>query len=298
MKDEGGRMNQTNDPTQPSSFSLQPFISVVLDDPHPEGSTGMEEAVLALTYDPEVLTVSSSDITLGSIPGLGAGWHLVSVVDQATGQIGIDLYSTTAVAATQAGSLVNIAFHIVPGERVPTTSVQLVNSASPGGHWFSTEVADGEGQFVLSPGVDRLSIQTGLSPGSTAVMLASAGPGQVPFKNLARDVKDTGGMIALFPEDKSSEVMGNGSLTAMPASMLTTGALAFEQDAATVATTQPAGRVFQFGTLPILGALLYRNSPGQLAADRLFAAMGRLMETSVEVSLLDLSETVSGMERF
>jgi hypothetical protein len=54
MKDEGGRMNQTSDPTHPSSFILQPFISVVLDDPHPDGSTGMEEAVLALTYDPKV----------------------------------------------------------------------------------------------------------------------------------------------------------------------------------------------------------------------------------------------------
>jgi hypothetical protein len=52
----------------------------------------MEEAMLALTYDPKVLTVSSSDITLGSIPGLTSSWHLVSVVDQATGQIGIDLY--------------------------------------------------------------------------------------------------------------------------------------------------------------------------------------------------------------
>jgi hypothetical protein len=39
------------------------------------------------------------------------------VVDAATGQIGITLYSTTAITATQAGSLVNIAFHVVPGVR-------------------------------------------------------------------------------------------------------------------------------------------------------------------------------------
>jgi hypothetical protein len=54
------------------------------DNPHPVGSAGMEEAVLALTYDPKAMTVS--DITLGSIPAEGVGWHLVSVVDQATGQ--------------------------------------------------------------------------------------------------------------------------------------------------------------------------------------------------------------------
>jgi hypothetical protein len=163
MKDVGGRMNQTSDPTHPSSFILQPSISVMLDDPHPAGSTGMEEAVLALTYDPKVLTVSSSDITLGSIPGLGSGWHLVSVVDQATGQIGIDLYSTTPIDAAQAGSLVNIAFHVLPGLAVPATAVQLVSAVTPSGRSFSTEVADDQGQYALSPGVDRLMVETGLS---------------------------------------------------------------------------------------------------------------------------------------
>jgi hypothetical protein len=161
MKDEGGRMNQTNDPIHPSSFNLQPSISVMLDDPHPAGSTGMEEAVLALTYDPKVLTVSSSDITLGSIPCSGTGWHLVSVVDRATGQIGIDLYSTTPISSTQAGSLVNIAFHVVPG-LVPATVVRLANAVTPNGRYFGTEVADDQGKYVLSPGKDRLVVETGL----------------------------------------------------------------------------------------------------------------------------------------
>jgi hypothetical protein len=158
MKDEGGRMNQTNDPTHPSSFNLQPSVSVLLDDPHPAGSTGMEEAVLALTYDPKVLTVSASDITLGSIPGSGSGWHLVSVVDQATGQIGIDLYSTTPITAMQAGSLVNIVFHVAPGAAASATSLQLVSAVTPNGQPFRTEVADDQGQYVLSPGTDRLTV--------------------------------------------------------------------------------------------------------------------------------------------
>jgi hypothetical protein len=123
----------------------------------------MEEAVLALSYDPKVLTVSSSDITLGSIPGLGSGWNLVSVVDQATGQIGIDLYSTTAISRVRAGSLVNITFRVVPGAAVPATAVQLVSSVTPNGRSFSTEVADDQGQYVLSPGVDQLVIQSGIN---------------------------------------------------------------------------------------------------------------------------------------
>ena len=84
-------------------------VSVQLDQPHPAGSTGMTEAILALKYDPSVLNVSSSDITLGSISGSGTGWQFASVIDQTTGQIAITLYSTTPMSANNAGSLVNIA---------------------------------------------------------------------------------------------------------------------------------------------------------------------------------------------
>src|SRR4029077_7936752 len=91
-------------------------------------------------------------------------WQIKSVVDQATGQIGIELYSLTPITSAEAGSLVNIAFHVVPGASVPATAVQLVNSVTPRGQWFSTEVADEQGQFVLSPGLDRLVLETGASP--------------------------------------------------------------------------------------------------------------------------------------
>jgi hypothetical protein len=138
-------------------------VAVLLDHPRPEGSTGMNEAILALTYDPSVLSVAASDITLGSIPSLGVGWQLKSVVDQATGQIRIELYSMTPITAAQAGSLVTIAFHVLPGVSVPVTAVQLVNSVTPSGQVFSTEVADGQGQFILSPGLDHLVVQTGVS---------------------------------------------------------------------------------------------------------------------------------------
>jgi N-acetylneuraminic acid mutarotase len=161
MKDEGGRMNRSNDPAHPSSFSLQPSVSVVLDDPHPAGSNGMTEAILALKYDPSVLSLSASDITLGSIPSEGKGWQLNAVVDQATGQIAIELFSMTPIATDQAGSLVNIAFHVLPTASVPVTAVQLVNSVTVNGQGFNTEVADDQGQFTLSPGIDRLETRIG-----------------------------------------------------------------------------------------------------------------------------------------
>ena len=138
-------------------------VPVMLDHPHPEGSTGMTEAHLALTYDPSVLSVSSADITLGSIPGLGAGWQITSEVDAATGQIGINLVNLarTPITATQAGSLVNIAFHVVPGAVVPATAVQLVNQVVPNGQRFVTDVDDSQGPLTLTPGMDRLVISTG-----------------------------------------------------------------------------------------------------------------------------------------
>src|SRR5207244_2723410 len=67
-------------------------VPVMLDHPRPDGSTGLTEAILALKYDPSVLSVSPGDISLGSIPGLGAGWQLSSVIDDSKGQIGLEMF--------------------------------------------------------------------------------------------------------------------------------------------------------------------------------------------------------------
>jgi hypothetical protein len=142
-------------------------VSVQLDQPHPADSTGMTEAILALKYDPSVLSVSSSDITLGSIPGLGTGWQFTSVIDQSTGQIAITLYSTTPINVNSAGSLVNIAFHLEPAldavrfAQVPLGSVQLISSVTVKGEQFVTQVDDAQGQYVLSPGLNRLAFGMG-----------------------------------------------------------------------------------------------------------------------------------------
>jgi hypothetical protein len=158
---EKGRQGETS--TSPGLLvSLSPglviTVPVMLDDPYPAGSTGMMEAVLALSYDPSVLSVSSADITLGSIPSSGSDWRIVSTVDQASGRIGIELYSTVPITVSQAGSLVNIGFHLRSGAIQPTGSgvVQLVDSIILNGQRFVTQVDDAQGQLVLSPGADRL----------------------------------------------------------------------------------------------------------------------------------------------
>ena len=86
-------------------------VPVNIDDAHPVGSSGLTEAELALTYDPAVFSVTAADVYLGTVPLSGSGWQVTAQVDPATGQIGIDLYSTTPIDSTVGGSLVTIDFH-------------------------------------------------------------------------------------------------------------------------------------------------------------------------------------------
>jgi N-acetylneuraminic acid mutarotase len=189
--ENGGLANGSLSPFLP--ISLSPLLSftlpVLLDNPHPEGSTGMTEAVLALNYDPSVLTVSASDITLGTISSSGAGWRLEAVIDSAKGQIGITLYSLVPVSAAEAGSLVNITFHLTgPSDRVstqlrsPETIVRLVATATPNGQEFTTQVDDDQGPLVLSAG--------------RASVLLPAGPARRPLPR--RAVVLPGGAGVLF----------------------------------------------------------------------------------------------------
>jgi hypothetical protein len=156
---EGENGRQGDSPLRPLSPcpALSIMVPVLLDNPHPLGSTGMTEAILALSYDPKVLTVATSDITLGSIPGLNGGWRLLSTIDPVTGRIGIQLYGTTSLTDTQGGSLVEITFHALPGAALPATAVQLVDRAMIGGQEFTTQVDDAQGALVLTYGRRRMS---------------------------------------------------------------------------------------------------------------------------------------------
>jgi hypothetical protein len=277
-------------PAIPSSVTITPLgadptlslsgdqasVSVLLDRPNPVGSTGMTEAILALSYDPKILSVSPSDITLGSIPSLGTGWQLTSVIDQMTGKIGITLYSTTAITATQAGSLVNIAFHMMPRAAVSTTSVQLVNRAMANGQQFTTQVDDAQGQFILSRGVDRLAVDTSVSQTSVDTVVE---PIHVAAITSAKIVQlDPAGRVALVETatdaaaNDSLAVISNGAVpgdtvSAVPANMMVSGALAFQ----TSAPTQTASQVIQIGSSPAVRTRLGVIS--QQLLDQLFQAI-------------------------
>jgi hypothetical protein len=127
-------------------------VPVNIDDPAPAGSTGMMEASLALSYDPAVFSVSSSDIQLGSVPASGSGWMLQSTVDAATGQIGVTIWSGTPITSSAAGSLVTIVFHRSDLAATGTTTIDLVPSVEPSGSGvIYTQVGDGQGPYTLTP---------------------------------------------------------------------------------------------------------------------------------------------------
>ena len=146
------------DPTVsiPSSLQLSSDGSVTvpvnIDDPHPAGSTGMTQATLALSYDPAIFSVSTSDIQLGSVPASGSGWTLESTVDPAAGQIGVTIWSGTPIANSAAGSLVTIVFHRTDATASGTTAIDLVPSVDPNGSGvILTQVDDDQGPYTLTP---------------------------------------------------------------------------------------------------------------------------------------------------
>jgi hypothetical protein len=182
--------------------------------------------------------------------------------------------------------LVNIAFHVAPGAVVPATAVQLVNAVTPNGRSFSTEVADDQGQYVLSPGMDRLTVETNVGPVSAATPVSTGSVVPVSVlhgqsESVAVSVsEESAGSTSLLLGAEANDglaVMSNGSvageaaaLHTVPASVVVTGALAFQTSAA----SPLAGQVIQITNLPVVNAILGDNTPQQLM-DRLFLAVAR-----------------------
>jgi hypothetical protein len=146
------------DPTLsiPADLKAEPggvvVVPVNLDTAMPPGSTGLTEADLALTFDPNVFTVAGSDITLGTLPSSGSGWTLTSSINPVTGEIGINLYSTTPLTTTAGGSLVTIAFHVKPTVPAGMTPIHLAAEVNPSGRQLiRTSLDDAQGGLTLHP---------------------------------------------------------------------------------------------------------------------------------------------------
>ncbi len=136
----------TSAPAGPSDV----VFAVQIDHPRPAGSSGITEAVLALAYDPHVLTIAPADIMLGPLPSQGAGWQFSSVLDPPGGQIALQLYSQTPIATDQPGTLVTLTFRLVEGASASDAWVRLVDSVTLFGQRYSTVLADLSGALVVT----------------------------------------------------------------------------------------------------------------------------------------------------
>ncbi len=144
-------------------------VPVNIDTARPADSTGMINAVLALTYNPQVFTVSPADVQLGSLPDGGSGWQLVSAINPKTGEIGIDLFSMTPIDTTLGGSLVTITLHVRDTAPAGATALQLVNEVDPAGQRvFQTMVGEAQGAYVLHPAATASGVEPG-QPGFITV---------------------------------------------------------------------------------------------------------------------------------
>jgi hypothetical protein len=144
-------------------------VPVNIDTARPDGSSGAVQAILALRYDPRVFDVTTADIQLGSLTA--DGWQMTTMINAQTGEIGIDLFSSSPIQTTQGGSLVNIAMHVRDNAPSGPTALTVVNQVNPTGQRvFQTSVADALGAFILH------STQTaaGEEPGAPGLVLVTA----------------------------------------------------------------------------------------------------------------------------
>ena len=126
-------------------------VPVNISTARPPGSSGMMEAVLALQYDPQIYGVSAADIQLGTVPSSGTGWQLQVAVNPQTGEIGIDLFSTTPIESTAGGSLVTVTLHVLETGGGGSSGLKLVTRVNPTGQRvYTTEVTDAQGAWVLT----------------------------------------------------------------------------------------------------------------------------------------------------
>jgi fibronectin type 3 domain-containing protein len=262
-------------------------VPVNVDDAHPAGSTGVIAGHLALTYDPNVFTVSAADVHPGSLLASGS-WSIVPTIDQATGQIAIALSSATPVTSTLAGSLVTIDFHLV-GQSSSLSPIHLAPSVSLSGQPVATELQDAQGRFTLTfpmtetvvslgsytaPHVAAVQAAVNVATNSAAVVETPEESGQVsPVIEIATAT------VAAAAE-ASDQGLTNLPVAAAASEPVHTAIAAGHGPTAVVASALPlttlvplTALVFQFGTMA--GASGSNPGSGQHWSDPLFQALGR-----------------------
>jgi hypothetical protein len=243
-------------------------VPVNIDDAHPEGSTGLIEAHLALTYNPQQFSVSAADIHLGSLLSAGSGWTVVPTINPLTGEIAIALSSTTPISAAVGGSLVTIDLHqVAVGSRLTSPPVTLVASVNPtGAQVITTELEDAQGTFTLSPTLTNslaTSIPVVIAPAASS--LAVGAPSSTIFSGNETTVEET-------PVDANVQVIAAEPAATEPS--VTHVGTAVHAPTTSAASAPLAGLIFQVAGLSVV-SLSSGLLPGQHLADQFFQILAR-----------------------
>ncbi len=95
---------------------------------------------------------------------------MTTVVNAQTGEIGIDIFSSSPIQTTLGGSLVTISLHVRDTAPVGQAALTLVNQVNPTGQrLFTTTVSDGNGAFVLHTTMTAPGSEPG-EPGQVTVI--------------------------------------------------------------------------------------------------------------------------------
>jgi autotransporter-associated beta strand protein len=255
-------------------------VPVNIDDAHPEGSTGLNAAHLALTYDPRLFTVSAADVRLGSVLQAGSGWSVVPTIDPATGQIAIALSSSTAISSSVGGSLVTIDFHQV-GRTASPSSISLVSSVNIQGQVVATVLEDAVGSFILTPaptnGFDPRIDSVVTLPASSIAGASTPPDVAQPHETAVLDspvVEPAPAAVAEEPSVATTLLVESGARDQLAFHVSEDPAHPAGAHASSMAASgvPMAGLVFQFANTPLVSAPLVA---GQHLADQLFQTLGR-----------------------
>jgi hypothetical protein len=283
------------------------IVPVNIDDPRPTGSTGLTQALLALTYDTTVFSVTPADVHLGTVPAAGSGWSLLAVVDAVTGELAITLVSQTPIATAVGGSLVTIDFHQLGAAGTGTSPINLVASVDLQGQgMFSTELFDSNYRFTLDPAPTNGPAGTGIA-GQVLLQGADpipAGSAQSAGSDRNESVREETSRTIVADEASGTQnitIIGttltaegltegaplaaptnavgpDGTTALVPAYVAASQAMVRPGEAqplVSLATGATASLLSQYGNALVIDTLTGWNNPHEQASDQVFAAMSR-----------------------
>ena len=133
--------------------------------------SGLDGGNFVIYYDQSVLSVTVSNVSLGTVPGAFSpsapnGWEVSQVNTATPGQLLIGIAATTAYTGTNGGTLVNVNFHV--SGTIPYGATTMVDLAADtnltGTPYVPTRISTSSGSVYYTLTAPPMDNATSLSP--------------------------------------------------------------------------------------------------------------------------------------